>query len=98
MRGTAGIEFQTGGWTVGKKRGLRCGVLDLAVPGAAAAALRSGRTLVMSFVGRAIRRKRNITTQKTHQKLEPIGAGRVFSFSNFVMYSVLVLVIIHKRN
>jgi hypothetical protein len=80
MRGTAGIEFQTGGWTVGKKRGLRCGVPDRAVPGAAAAALRSGRTLVMSFIGSVIRRKRKITTQKTHQKQDPIGAGRVCFF------------------
>ncbi len=80
MRGTAGIEFQTGRWTVGKKRGLRCGVLDLAVPGAAAATLRSGRTLVMSFVGSAIRRKRNITTQKHTKNKNQLGRAGFFLF------------------
>jgi hypothetical protein len=84
MRGTAGIEFQTGGWTVGKKRGLRCGVPDRAVPGAAAA-LRSGRTLVMSFVGSVIRRKRKITTQKHIKNKTQLGRAGFF-FSNFVMY------------
>ncbi len=64
---------------------------------AAAAALRSGRTLVMSFVGSVIRRKRKITTPKTHQKQDPIGASRVFFFF-FQLCDVLVLVIIHKRN
>jgi hypothetical protein len=95
MRGTAGIEFQTGGWTVGKKRGLRCGVPDRAVPGADAAALRSGRTLVMSFVGSVTRRKRKITTQKQTKNKTQLGRAGFFFFQ---LCDVLVLVIIHKRN
>jgi hypothetical protein len=64
-------------------------------PGAAAAALRSGRTLVMSLVGSVIRRKRKITTQKHTTNKTQLGRAGFFFFQ---LCDVLVLVIIHKRN